>query len=209
MSRRTIRLQRSPNASTAALIGHPDRGSCVSPIRRTYGRIRLAHKCLQSTSASVLSARPVANHKRKGPMLKQVAEGVLTHQSAFMQTNAVVVQGDDGVLLIDAGITNDEMVCLASDLSDLGQTVAAGFSTHPHWDHLLWHDSLGEAPRYGTARCAATVRERLPDAEAKARAAGSGLIPPDIAEQMTLDRLGAITGLPEDAARIPWDGPEV
>src|SRR6476646_4046536 len=32
MSRRTIRLQRSPNTSMAALIGHSDRGSCASPI---------------------------------------------------------------------------------------------------------------------------------------------------------------------------------
>jgi glyoxylase-like metal-dependent hydrolase (beta-lactamase superfamily II) len=142
-------------------------------------------------------------------MLKQVAEGVLTHQSEFMQTNAVVVQGQDGVLLIDAGIRNDEMVCLAKDLSEMGQTVVAGFSTHPHWDHLLWHSSLGQAPRHGTASCAATVRERLPDAAAKARVAGSGLIPPDIAEEIRLDLLGVITALPDGATRIPWDGPEV
>jgi hypothetical protein len=51
----------------------------------------------------------------------------------------------------------------ANDLSDSGQTVVAGFSTHPHWDHLLWHARLGAAPRYGTARCAATARDRLSD----------------------------------------------
>ena len=83
----------------------------------------------------------------------------------------------------------------------------AGFSTHPHWDHLLWHDSLGTAPRYGTARCAATVRDRLSDAGAKARVAG--MIPPDIVEQVPLDLLGLITGLPAETARIPWDGPQV
>jgi glyoxylase-like metal-dependent hydrolase (beta-lactamase superfamily II) len=83
----------------------------------------------------------------------------------------------------------------------------AGFSTHPHWDHLLWHDRLGTAPRYGTARCAATVRDRLSDARAKARVAE--LIPPDIVEQVPLDLLGLITGLPADTARIPWDGPQV
>ena len=63
------------------------------------------------------------------------------------------------------------MTCLANDLSHSGQTVVAGFSTHPHWDHLLWHAQLGAAPRYGTARCAATVRARLSDARAKARVA--------------------------------------
>ena len=80
-------------------------------------------------------------------MLRQVAEGVLVHQSELLQNNAVVVQGRAGVLLIDPGITGDEMGCLANDLSDLGQPVVAGFSTHPDWDHVLWHAKLGEAPR--------------------------------------------------------------
>jgi glyoxylase-like metal-dependent hydrolase (beta-lactamase superfamily II) len=84
--------------------------------------------------------------------------------------------------------------------------VVAGFSTHPHWDHLLWHAMLGTAPRYGTARCAATVRDRLSGAGAKARVAE--LLPPDIAEQVPLDLLGLITGLPAETARIPWDGPQ-
>jgi glyoxylase-like metal-dependent hydrolase (beta-lactamase superfamily II) len=140
-------------------------------------------------------------------VLIQVADGVLVHQSNFLQTHAVVVQGRAGVLLIDPGVRGDEMSCLANDLREMGQPVVAGFSTHPHWDHLLWHASLGTAPRYGTARCAATVQDRLSDAGAKARIAG--LIPPDIVEQVPLDLLGLITGLPADTARIPWDGPQV
>jgi glyoxylase-like metal-dependent hydrolase (beta-lactamase superfamily II) len=140
-------------------------------------------------------------------VLKQVAEGVLIHESEFVQSNAVVVHGRAGVLLIDPGVQDHEMACLANDLRELGQPVVAGFSTHPHWDHLLWHARLGAAPRYGTARCAATVRDRLSDAGAKARVAA--LIPPDIAEQVPLDLLGLITGLPAETAQIPWDGPQV
>jgi len=140
-------------------------------------------------------------------LLRQVAGGALVHESEFCQSNAVVVQGRTGVLLIDPGVQDHEMACLANDLSDLGQTVVAGFSTHPHWDHLLWHAQLGAAPRYGTARCAATVRDRLSDAGAKARVAG--MIPPDIAEQVPLDLLGLITALPAETAQIPWDGPQV
>jgi glyoxylase-like metal-dependent hydrolase (beta-lactamase superfamily II) len=140
-------------------------------------------------------------------MLKQVAEGVLIHQSEFIQSNAVVVHGRAGVLLIDPGIQGSEMACLANDLSDSGQTVVAGFSTHPHWDHLLWHAKLGEAPRYSTARCAADIRDVLSDADWKARVAE--MLPPDIAEQIPLDLLGLITGLPAETARIPWDGPQV
>ena len=140
-------------------------------------------------------------------MLRQVAAGVLIHQSEFCQSNAVVVHGRAGVLLIDPGVQGYEMAALANDLRELGQPVVAGFSTHPHWDHLLWHARLGAAPRYGTARCAATVRDRLSDARGKARIAE--LIPPDIAEQVPLDLLGLITGLPAETARIPWDGPQV
>src|SRR3954454_7852710 len=140
-------------------------------------------------------------------MLTQVAEGVLVHQSEFVQSNAVVVQGPAGALLIDPGITGDEIACLANDLRESGQPVVAGFSTHPHWDHLLWHAELGAAPRYGTARCAATVRDRLSDPGAKARVAT--LIPPDIVEQVPLDLLGLLTGLPAETARIPWEGPRV
>jgi glyoxylase-like metal-dependent hydrolase (beta-lactamase superfamily II) len=140
-------------------------------------------------------------------VLTQVAGSVLIHTSLFMQSNTVVVQGQAGVLLIDPGITEDEIGCLAGDISDLGQPIAAGFSTHPHWDHLLWHARFGTVPHYGTARCAATVRARLPDAAARARVAA--LIPPDIVEQVPLELLGAIDGLPADATQIPWDGPRV
>ena len=134
-------------------------------------------------------------------MLRQVAEGVLVHESEFCQSNAVVVQGRAGVLLIDPGVHGYEMDCLANDLSDSGQTVVAGFSTHPHWDHLLWHARLGAPPRYGTARCAATAHDRL-SGGIDARRLG-------IPEQVPLDLLGLITGLPAETARIPWDGPHV
>jgi glyoxylase-like metal-dependent hydrolase (beta-lactamase superfamily II) len=140
-------------------------------------------------------------------VLKQVADGVLVHESAFCRSNAVVVQGRDGVLVVDAGVQDHELICLANDLSESGRAVVAGFSTHPHWDHLLWHPALGSAPRYGTAGCAAVVRARLSDAGAKARVAA--LIPQDIVEQVPLELLGHITGLPAGAAQIPWDGPQV
>ncbi len=134
-------------------------------------------------------------------MLRQVAEGVLIHQSEFCQSNAVVVHGRAGVLLIDPGVHGYEMACLANDLSDSGQTVVAGFPTHPHWDHLLRHARLGAAPRYGTARCAATARDRLSDGLDSRRLG--------IPERVPLDLLDLITGLPAEMAQIPWDGPQV
>ena len=140
-------------------------------------------------------------------MLRQVAEGVLTHQSELLENNTVVVQGRAGVLLIDPGITGSEMACLANDLRTLGQPVVAGFSTHPDWDHVLWHAELGDAPRYGTALCAASMRDLLSHADWKDQVAEG--LPPEIAEEIPLDLFGLITGLPAETPRIPWDGPDV
>jgi glyoxylase-like metal-dependent hydrolase (beta-lactamase superfamily II) len=140
-------------------------------------------------------------------VLTQVAEGVLVHQSELLQNNAVAVQGRAGVLLVDPGIQGDEMACLANDLRELGQPVVAGFSTHPDWDHVLWHAELGDVPRYGTARCAAFMQEFLADADWKARVAEG--LPPEIAEDVPLELFGLITALPAGTTQLPWDGPKV
>lgn len=140
-------------------------------------------------------------------MLTKVADGVLVHQSELIQNNTVVVHGRSGVLLIDPGLTGEDMTCLANDVAESGQPVVAGFATHPDWDHVLWHTELGEAPRYGTARCAAFMRELRSNADWKARVTEG--LPPEIAADVPLDPFGLITGLPADTAEIPWDGPRV
>lgn len=140
-------------------------------------------------------------------MLRQVAEGVFVHRSELLQNNTVVVRGPSGALLVDPGITNAEMTTLANDLRELGLPVVAGFSTHPDWDHVLWHDDLGEAPRYGTARGAAFMRELLSAPDWRARVTEG--LPPEIAEETPLDLFGRLTGLTAETTRIPWDGPEI
>jgi glyoxylase-like metal-dependent hydrolase (beta-lactamase superfamily II) len=140
-------------------------------------------------------------------MLTQVADGVFVHQSELIQNNTVVVQGRDGVLVIDAGITGSEMVCLANDLRELGQSVVAGFATHPDWDHVLWHDELGDAPRYGTARCATFMHDLRSKPDWKTGVTEG--LPEEIADEIPLDPFGLITGLPPETALVPWEGPEV
>ncbi|PRB36412.1 MBL fold metallo-hydrolase [Arthrobacter sp. MYb23] len=140
-------------------------------------------------------------------MLTQVAEGVLVHESEFIQSNCTVVQGRDGVLQIDPGITVSEMAGIAEDLHRLGQPVVAGFSTHPDWDHVLWHPDFGDPPRYGTARCVASIQDVLSQADWKEQVAEG--LPPEYAGEIPMDLLGLITGLPSEAAEIPWDGPTV
>ena len=141
-------------------------------------------------------------------MLTEVAEGVYVHEADFVQSNTVVVRGRDGVLLIDPGITRDELACLASDLDALGARVVAGFSTHPDWDHLLWDARFGAPPRYATARGAATAHDQLskPGAtdEIVAHLEGTG-----IEDDVPMELIGRVAGLPPEATEIPWDGPHV
>ncbi|WP_116200576.1 MBL fold metallo-hydrolase [Amycolatopsis circi] len=140
-------------------------------------------------------------------MLRRAAEGVLVHQSELLENNAVVVQGGTGVLLVDPGLTGGELACLADDLRELGQPVVAGFATHPDWDHALWHAELGDVPRYGTAHCAAYLRDLLSDADWETRLAEG--LPPEIADDVPLGLFGRVTGLPAGTAYLPWDGPRI
>jgi glyoxylase-like metal-dependent hydrolase (beta-lactamase superfamily II) len=133
-------------------------------------------------------------------VLTQIAENVLVHQSDFCQSNAVIVRGPAGVLLVDPGVHGHELAALADELIEHGDAVTVGFSTHPHWDHLLWHARLGSATRYGTARCAATVAARLEVGRDMAT---------QTAQDVSLDLFGAIVGLPPGTECIPWDGPRV
>jgi glyoxylase-like metal-dependent hydrolase (beta-lactamase superfamily II) len=138
-------------------------------------------------------------------MLKQVANGVYVHESEFLQSNSTAIVGEEGVLLIDPGITAGEMAVIADDIRDLGQTVVAGFSTHPDWDHVLWHENFGDAPRYGTARGAASMRDLLSNPQWESLV--TEILPPEYADDIPKDLLGRIAGLPPGAARVPWDGP--
>ena len=92
-------------------------------------------------------------------MLSQVADGVWVRQSEWVWSNAIAVRGEGGLILVDPGIDGSDLNQLADDLDRLGLPVVAGFSTHPHWDHLLWHPRFGDAPRHATPAGAQTANE--------------------------------------------------
>lgn len=140
-------------------------------------------------------------------MLTQIADGVFVSESEFLQSNSVVVRGRDGVLVVDPGLTEDEMTELADDIRGMGQRIVAGFATHPDWDHVLWHAALGDAPRYGTTLCVATMAELRAQPDWREQVAAG--LPPEYADQIPLELFGAITPLPRGAVRIPWDGPAI
>ena len=83
------------------------------------------------TSRASLGAATLSTTRGGRLMLTEVADGVLVHESRFCQSNAVVVRGADGVLLVDAGVHDDELACLADDVSRLGQGVRPGLLDAP------------------------------------------------------------------------------
>src|SRR3954466_8767302 len=96
-------------------------------------------------------------------MLNQVADGVWVRQSEWDWSNAIAVRGEGGLILVDPGIDGSDLNQLADDVDRLGLPVVAGFSTHLHWEHLLWHSRFGEVPRYAmpaSAQAVGGVRER-------------------------------------------------
>ncbi|HEY2056585.1 MAG TPA: MBL fold metallo-hydrolase [Solirubrobacterales bacterium] len=129
-------------------------------------------------------------------MLNQVGDGVWVRQSGWVWTNSIVVRGEDGLIMVDPGIDGSELDQLADDLEELGIPVVAGFSTHPHWDHLLWHSRFGDVPRYATAACAQAATEGRERGQAMAEESASGI---------PLELLGLVTPLPADGGPLPGE----
>jgi hydroxyacylglutathione hydrolase len=130
-------------------------------------------------------------------VLTEIATGVFVATSQFASTNTVVVTGSDGgCLIIDPGVLVAELATLAEQITASGLRVSVAWSTHPHWDHVLWHAALGDAPRYAApaaVRIAAVERNRM-IAGAEQSAPGHNLA-----------LFGRLTPLAANA--IDWNGP--
>jgi glyoxylase-like metal-dependent hydrolase (beta-lactamase superfamily II) len=129
-------------------------------------------------------------------MLSQVADGVWVRQSEWVWTNSIVVRGDGGLIVVDPGINGPELEQLADDIEQLGLPVLAGFSTHPHWDHLLWHARYGDVPRYATHAGAQRASEARERAQAMAAESATGV---------PLELVALTTPLPDDGGPIPGE----
>jgi glyoxylase-like metal-dependent hydrolase (beta-lactamase superfamily II) len=131
--------------------------------------------------------------------LHEVATGLLVATSRTDSLNSVVVVGQDGAaLLVDPGWQQDELDDLATELAARSLTPVAGFATHAHHDHVLWHPDFGDVPRWASpdsVRIAGSHRDEILEA------LGPGYRP----EVLSLvGRLSALPGLD-----IPWRGPEL
>lgn len=134
--------------------------------------------------------------------MDEIAPGVFVATSTVYLTTSTVVRGaGNGCLVIDPALTAADVAGLGTWLRARGLRAVVGWSTHPHWDHVLWSDALGaQVSRYATGRAvAAAERTRRALADEVAAAAPG--------HDLTL--VGRLAPLPGTGDVIPWDGPEV
>ena len=129
-------------------------------------------------------------------MLTEVADGVWVRQSDWVWTNSIVVRADDGLIVVDPGISGAELDALADDIERLGIPVVAGFSTHPHFDHLLWHPRFGDVPRYATPTCARVATETRELQKESAM---------EDADDVPLDLIALVTPVGDDGGPVPGE----
>ncbi|MET0864652.1 MAG: MBL fold metallo-hydrolase [Nakamurella sp.] len=76
-------------------------------------------------------------------------------------TSTVVIAGQQA-LLVDPAWDPDELGWIANDLLGSEVTTTAGFATHAHHDHVLWHPGFGVVPRWASAAVARIAAEQRP-----------------------------------------------
>ena len=129
--------------------------------------------------------------------MDEVAPGVFVATAGLYATTTTIVAGaDGGCLVIDPAVTVADLAALASRLSARRLRPAVGWSTHPHWDHLLWSRALGDVVRYGTPRAVTVAASQLPALAGEAAEAAPGHDPALFA------RLEPLPG-----REIGWAGP--
>jgi glyoxylase-like metal-dependent hydrolase (beta-lactamase superfamily II) len=75
--------------------------------------------------------------------------------------------------------------------------VIAGFSTHPHTDHLLWHSRFGDVPRYATAAGAGFAAETREQQLEGPEEDGWSDVP--------LELIALVSPLPPDGGPVPGE----
>jgi len=131
----------------------------------------------------------------------EIAAGVFVATSPTYLTTTTIVAGRSGCLLIDPALTATELASLGEWLAARELSAVAGWSTHAHWDHVLWSAALGpDVPRYATAGTVRACEQSRAAMIEELSAAAPG---------HDLDLVGQLTALPGQDARpgIPWDGP--
>lgn len=143
--------------------------------------------------------------------LHEIADGVhVATAEIWTSITTVVVAPDGRALVVDPGITVEEVGSLAATVSRRGWRVTAGFSTHPHWDHVLWSRSLGDVSRWACPTAVRAQERSLAEDLVKVEREAPGH---DLALFGRLTPLpstatdASAEGTPSGAVRLPWPDP--
>jgi glyoxylase-like metal-dependent hydrolase (beta-lactamase superfamily II) len=132
-----------------------------------------------------------------GRDLVEVAPGVHVATAVrYTTTSTVLVAADGTCVVVDPALTAAEVAGLAHEVRRRGWTPAGGFATHPHWDHVLWHEGLGDVPRWATGVCAATAERERESLVRSAADDGAGHHPATVARLTPLDAAMGASGGP-------------
>jgi glyoxylase-like metal-dependent hydrolase (beta-lactamase superfamily II) len=134
----------------------------------------------------------------------------------YLTTTTIIAGHDGGCLLIDPALTVSELARLGEWVAARDMRAAAAWSTHAHWDHVLWSAALGaDVPRYATARTAGECEHRraVIIGEVSAEAPGHDLdlvgrvmpLPRAVLPEAAVPE-ARVPGISVPRA-IPWDGP--
>jgi hypothetical protein len=129
-------------------------------------------------------------------VLYEVADGVWVRQSAWVWSNAIVVRGEGGLILVDPGIDGSDLNQLADDLDRLGLSGGRRVLHPSPLGPPALHPRFGDVPRYATpagAQAASEARER---AQRMAAESTSGI---------PLELIGLLTPLPADSGPVPGE----
>jgi glyoxylase-like metal-dependent hydrolase (beta-lactamase superfamily II) len=126
----------------------------------------------------------------------EVTVGVTTSRRELTTSTVIVIGGT--ALLVDPSWDPDELAWIGSSLDAAGITVTAGFSTHAHHDHVLWHPRLPNVPRWASV---AAVRAAAANHAALITALG-----PDWSGDLA-GEVGSVTGAP--GAVLSWAATEI
>ncbi len=142
----------------------------------------------------VVPAVPARDHHC---VLEPVAPGVWTMTAQPWSSLTALVVGHDGACLaVDPNIWPADLATLVDELTLHGWAPTAGFSTHPHWDHVLWPAEWAGVPRWATPEAAADARARHEELSVEAD---------EVAPGHDHRWTGDLTALETDD--LPWDGP--
>ncbi|MGO9196912.1 MAG: MBL fold metallo-hydrolase [Acidimicrobiales bacterium] len=108
--------------------------------------------------------------------LLEVGEGAWVRTSERYVTNTTVVRLEgSSCLVVDPAVDPGDLAELVMLLAGKSLEVVAGWSTHPHWDHVLWSAGLGrDVPRYATEVNARHCRHDRENVIARIAASSAG-----------------------------------